>query len=238
MAELTWQGWLTIATVIGALGHLDDAHSFLAQSQGADMVDVVFVDVALMGSRDDGLSLVRAWSSRPDAPMFVLATAVESHAIEAFALGVHDYVLKPYDPQRLLLCLERLRTRRAPPRLPSSPPRIVARRGRSLIFLELSEVWAFESRSRLTVVHGPRGTHEVDLSLHTIEMTFAERFFRVHRNWLVNIAHVRELSREGGSSSLHLGGDAGSSLEVPIARDRAQIVRERLLAGGVGIRNR
>ena len=75
-----------------------------------------------------------------ERPMFVLATAYEQHALEAFELGVVDYLLKPFSEERVVQCLRRLHQRRAGGGgSPSGPPRIVARRKRSLVFLEPHE---------------------------------------------------------------------------------------------------
>ena len=81
--------------------------------------------------------------------------------------------------------------------LKSGPARIVARRKRSLVFLEPPEIWAFEAADRLTFVHTMHGTFDIDLSLAAVEASFGRAFVRVHRNWLVNAMHIKELERDG-----------------------------------------
>ncbi|HEY8087602.1 MAG TPA: LytTR family DNA-binding domain-containing protein, partial [Polyangiaceae bacterium] len=178
-----------LAEVAGAVGTLDEARQALAGDPPGLAVDVAFVDVRIEAAPrgETGLTLVRSIASRPGAPMFVLATAYERHALEAFELGVVDYLLKPFSEERVVQCLRRLQQRRgtAPP-ASSGPPRIVARRKRSLVFLEPLEIWAFEAADRLTFVHTLHGTFDIDLSLAAVEASFARAFIRVHRNWLVN----------------------------------------------------
>lgn len=225
-----------IAQVVGAVGDLDEVNDLL---NGAMNVDAVFVDINLAGSRDTGMSLVRAWSKRPDAPQFVLATALKEHAIEAFELGVVDYVTKPFSQPRVTQCLERLAAQRAP--LTKGPDRVVARRRKSLVFLPVEEIWAFEAAERLTIVHTAHGTLDIDLSLSTIELSFGRRFLRVHRNWLVNASHIRELDRDSGETTVVVGagyGENDPAIRVPVARERAQALRDQLLAGIPGIRRR
>ncbi|MGH7270920.1 MAG: LytR/AlgR family response regulator transcription factor, partial [Polyangiaceae bacterium] len=170
---------------------------------------------------------------------FVLATAYEQHAVEAFDLGVVDYLLKPFSEERVAQCLRRLHERR--PSAPSSlgPARIVARRKRSLVFLEAPEIWAFEAADRLTFVHTTHGTFDIDLSLAAVEASFGRAFVRVHRNWLVNSTHIKELERDGHETRLFVGdgvADAGRGVRVPVARERATAVREMLLANATGLR--
>jgi two-component system response regulator LytT len=227
-----------LAEVVGAVGNVEEAHHVLtAATPGA--IDVAFVDVQLVGSGDAaGLDLVRKLAGRPHAPCFVLATAFKEHALEAFELGVVDYLLKPFTEERVEQCLARVRERK-PEATPLEPLRIVAHRGRNLVFLDPHEVWAFEASARLTYVHTEHGTFDVDLSLSAIEASFGRTLTRVHRNWLVNASHIRELERDGPETRLFVGSKLGtesSGLRVPVARERAQGVRDMLLATAAGVR--
>jgi two-component system response regulator LytT len=231
-----------LAEVVGAVGAVDEAMQALSSDVPGVGLDVVFVDVALQGADSDenGLSLVRSVAGSPNAPMFVLATAYEQHALEAFELGVVDYLLKPFSEERVVQCLRRLHQRRTPAGgLQTGPARIVARRKRSLVFLEPPEIWAFEAADRLTFVHTLHGTFDIDLSLAAVEASFGRAFVRVHRNWLVNSMHIKELERDGHETKLFVGAgvaDAGKGVRVPVARERAAAVREMLLTNATGLR--
>ena len=231
-----------LAEVVGAVGGVDEARQALASDLPGVGLDVVFVDVALDGAarEENGLSLVRSCAGVPNGPMFVLATAYEQHALEAFELGVVDYLLKPFSEDRVVQCLRRLHQRRTPrSNLQGGPARIVARRKRSLVFLEPHEIWAFEAADRLTFVHTLHGTFDIDLSLAAVEASFGRAFVRVHRNWLVNATHIKELERDGHETKLFVGAgvaDAGKGVRVPVARERAAAVREMLLTNATGLR--
>jgi len=223
------------AEVVGAVASLDEARAAMAGSP----VDVVFVDVQLAGTGDSrtGLDLVRAVAREPSAPMFVLATASSQHGLEAFDLGVADYILKPFTEERVQQCLERLLERRAP--RAQGPRRVVARRKKSLVFLDPGSIWAFEAADRLTFVHAPEGRFDIDLSLAAIEASFGRALFRVHRNWLVNLAYVKELERDIGGATVTVGSDLapeGRSIQVPVSQDRSKALRDVLLANATGLR--
>lgn len=229
------------AEIVGAVASAEDARQVLgAPADGA--LDVAFVDVQLVGSPADneGLRLVRELAKEPGAPMFVLATAFREHALEAFDLGVVDYLLKPFTQARVAQCLTRLsERRRAAASAGSEVRRIVARGKRSLVFLRLEEVWAFEADQRLAYVHSQDGRFDVDLSLSAVEASFGRTFLRVHRSWLVNAEHVRELAGVASETVLLVGAPgAGDKLRVPVARERAQSVRAALLGNSIGIRPR
>lgn len=227
-----------LAEVVGAVASAGEARQALQPGPAGAVVDAVFADIALGGGDgESGLDLVRAFAPEAQRPMFVLATAFKDHALEAFDLGVDDYLLKPFTEERVDACLRRLHARRRGA-APARPLRIVARRGRSLVFLDPAEVWAFEAADRLTSVHTPHGTFDLDLSLSSIQASFGRMLTRVHRSWLVNAAHIRELSRDGPETSLLVGGlgPEPRGVRVPVARERAQAVRDHLLAGATGIR--
>jgi DNA-binding LytR/AlgR family response regulator len=223
------------AQVIGAVATLDEAREALLGSPA----DVVFVDVQLAATGDSrtGLDLVRSMATEPSAPMFVLSTASSQHSLEAFDLGVVDYTLKPYTEERVEQCLRRLLERRAP-RQPGVR-RVVARRKKSLVFLDPEKIWAFEAAERLTFVHSPEGRFDIDLSLAAIEASFGRALFRVHRNWLVNLAYVRELERDIGGATVIVGSDLeeeGKSIRAPVSQDRAKALRDVLLENATGLR--
>jgi DNA-binding LytR/AlgR family response regulator len=231
------------AEVVAAVTTIKEAQQALEPSAEA-AIDVAFVDVRLTARKGDesGLSWLRSTATLPGAPMFVLATAHGQHALEAYNLGVADYLLKPFTPRRVSECVGRLLLRRRPPHEGSGaiPLRIAARRERVIVFLELPEVWACEAADRLTFVHSARGRFDLDLTLAAIAASFGRTLLRVHRNWLVNPARVVELERDGKETSLVVGmvDDLGKShLRVPVAKERAVAVRDALLSGTRGIRH-
>ena len=175
-----------MAEVVGAVGTADEARQALTAPDRVEL-DVLFLDVQLAAGEREGLDMLKSLRSTSPGPLVVLATASREHALEAFELGVHDYLLKPFSEDRVESCLTRILERRpSRPHAPKAPQRIVARRKKSLVFLDADEVWAFEAAHRLTFVHTPHGTFDLDLSLAAIEASFGRKLTRVHRSWLVN----------------------------------------------------
>lgn len=227
-----------LAQVVGAVATVDEAKEALA-AEGGPTIDVACCDLQLQGDPRAGLGLARSLAASRPGLMLVIATAFEQHALEAFDLGVVDYLLKPFSEERVVQCLKRLHARRPPPAAAPRPSRIVARRKKNLVFLEPKEIWAFEAADRLTFVHTEHGRFDLDLSLAAIEVSLGRALTRVHRNWLVNAAFIRELERDGSETSLFVGaslGAQGAGLHVPVSRDRAQQVKDMLLADATGLR--
>jgi DNA-binding LytR/AlgR family response regulator len=83
--------------------------------------------------------------------------------------------------------------------------------------------------------------YDIDLSLAAVDAAFPRRFVRVHRNWLVNLSHIRELKRDIGGSVLLVGSGyrpEDPRVAVPVAKDRSQDLRELLLGRSPGVRRR
>lgn len=231
-----------LAEVVGAVASVEEAEEALRAASRLGL-DAAFVDIQLAREEGDRAGLAFARRLRETAPQVqvVLATALEEHALSAFELGAIDYLLKPFGEERALQCLKRLQASVSRTTRTREPERIVARRKKSLVFLQPSEIWAFEADERLTFVHTRHGRFDVDLSLTAIELSLGAQLTRVHRKWLVNAAHVRELMRGDNETLLFVGEGLhgeGPGVEVPVSRDRVVMVRETLLRSAVGTRPR
>lgn len=68
-------------------------------------VDVLFLDVQMPG--ETGLALARELCQQAQPPLIVFVTAYNNFAVEAFELHALDYLLKPFDDDRLGNTLQR-----------------------------------------------------------------------------------------------------------------------------------
>jgi two-component system LytT family response regulator len=89
--------------------------------------DLVFLDVRMPGK--SGFDVVNGLGPGP-APYVVFVTAYGDHAVEAFEVEAVDYLLKPFDRERLDRAVARVRTRA------SEPGKALARLGDLVMRLE------------------------------------------------------------------------------------------------------
>ena len=84
------------------------AEDGLAAARGIEQLhpEVAFLDIQMPGL--SGLE-VAAQLEVSSAPLIVFVTAFDEHAVKAFELNAVDYLLKPYDKDRLLRALQRVR---------------------------------------------------------------------------------------------------------------------------------
>ena len=181
--------------------------------------DVVFLDVELPDvSGLQGAPLLRA------PIVFVTAHAV--YAVDAFAVEAFDYLLKPVDPERLARVLERLRERSSENALPVERIPVVVAGGTEL--LDFDDVHYVQADGDYARVHTYDRTLLCTTSLRELEERLpGDRFVRIHRSYLVNIAKVASV-RRAGADRLRLQLADAAHTELDVARRQAHAVRERL----------
>lgn len=199
--------------------------------------DVVFMDVQMPGL--DGLGVIRKLrENNVSLPYFVLATAYEQYAIEAFRLEALDYLLKPVERDRLALSIERARrsvAEKAKSGQPEPAPaangaahrtKLLIRNANRNLIVDASEVvYATIEDGLITVV---AGALEGQSSYRTIEELQSnldpETFWRVHRSYLVNINRIKEVI-PWFKSSYMLRMDDKKQTEIPVSRVQTKRLR-------------
>lgn len=191
--------------------------------------DVVFLDIQM--PRISGLEML-AMLDPEHAPRIVFLTAHDNYAVQAFEEHAFDYLLKPVDPVRLGKTLQRLQRDCAPqdvgPLKRIHPLRQIPCAGQNRItLLRVEDVEYVASRSSGIFVVGEDGKERfTELSLRTLEERTS--LFRCHRQFMVNLDHIKELRfEEGGLGEIQtLAGHA-----VPVSRRFLAALKEKL---GVG----
>ena len=171
----------------------------------------------------DAAALVRGGSS-PPAVVFVTAHA--EYAVEAFAVEAFDYLLKPVDPERLARVVERLRDRSSEHAAP--PPKIPVVAGGRTELIDVDEVHFVQADGDYCRVHTYDRSYLATVTLGELEESLPpQRFVRIHRSHLVNLAKVGAVKR-AGADRIRLVLDDADRTELDVARRQSRRVRELL----------
>lgn len=202
--------------------------------------DLVFLDVQMPGL--DGIGVIRKLREQnAPLPYFVLATAYDQYAVEAFRLEALDYLLKPVDRDRLAESIARAQRSigersRSPEARPSPPPKPVLQRTKVLVkaqnrnFIVDAQdiIYATIEDGLITVV---TSHFEGVSNYRTIEELQSnldpDMFWRVHRSYLVNINRIREVI-PWFKSSFQLRMDDKKQTEIPVSRVQTKRLRALL----------
>jgi len=197
--------------------------------------DLVFLDVQMPGL--DGLGVInKLRADKAPMPSFVLCTAYDQYALEAFRLDVLDYLLKPVDRDRLEVTVDRARRQMLDPEphavaatAPAGPAhnKIIVKAGGHNMIVDVADlVYATIDDGLITVV---TSTFEGQTSFKTIEELQANLdpavFWRTHRSYLVNINHIKEVIA-WFKSSYQLRMDDKKASEIPVSRVQTRRLRE------------
>jgi two-component system response regulator LytT len=202
--------------------------------------DLVFLDVQMPGL--DGMGVIEKLRAQGvPLPYFVMATAYDQYAVEAFRLEALDYLLKPVEKDRLAMAVDRARkgiaerAKVAPPSdLPSSKPSLqrskllVKSNHRNFIVDAQDVVYATIDDGLITVV---AASLEGQSNYRTIEELQSnldpDMFWRVHRSYLVNIHRIKEVI-PWFKSSFQLRMDDKKQTEIPVSRVQTKRLRALL----------
>lgn len=161
--------------------------------------DIALIDIRM--PRMDGIELAQQLAVQPQAPAIVFVTAYDEFALKAFELAAADYLLKPARAARLLEALKKAR-RLAPvdPLLhalaPTGRTRLrVVERG-SVLLVPIDDVLYLRAEQKYVTVRTAEREYLIEESLAHLEVEFAARFVRIHRNCLVAVAAVAGVVRE------------------------------------------
>lgn len=222
-----------------------------AQARAAALrLDAIFLDVELTDGR--GFDLV---AQLQPAPAIVFVTAHDLYAVKAFDVAAIDFLLKPIEPARLALAVERLRRHGqdaaqaavsgrerqddveldADPRQAGPRQRIHLRiDGKSVIApLRTVAMLAAEADFTRVFLKGARDYLVCRLLRHFEAQLPTPPFVRISRSLIVNLDQLERVEwQEAGRCSLSLGGDIGPVMLGRIAarRLRQSIEGDRMIS--------
>jgi len=195
--------------------------------------DAVFVDVRLPGL--DGMELAHTIREMANPPLVVFSTAYPDYAVDAFAVGAADYLLKPYTAERVRRTVHRLRAllggagegAKATVRDAVAVPR-----SRGWILVPKDQICWLQVRLGGVHLHTTGGAcYLMPGTLSEYEARLGEPFFRAHRHLLVNLRHVAEVVRQD-NGNLYLVMNDPRKAKLPVSRHRSQELRRKLALEG------
>jgi two-component system LytT family response regulator/two-component system response regulator LytT len=214
--------------------------------------DLIFLDVQMPGLT--GFEVARRLMQRTQGSQIVFVTAFDQHAIEAFEVNAVDYLLKPVEPGRLEMAIERARKRVSSERTApgdgtassigadqlerilqlvserqSRRDRLAIKVGERFLLVQAEDILhASLSDESITVVTnqytGTSNYRTLDELQARLDPSI---FWRVHRSHLVNINKIKEIV-PWFSRNYILRMKDDKATEIPVSRTQTRRLREYL----------
>lgn len=192
-------------------------------------LDRLDVDVALLDVRMGAVSGLEVSKLAEELGVEVIfTTAHEQHAVEAFARGAVDYVLKPIEAARLEQAMARATRRiedaRRAPSAASVPERLALEVRGEVRLVRPGDVTHAVHDGQLVTVFVSGEPLLTEKSLTELEAMLPS-LTRVHRRALLSLAHVERLRPLATGGYLAI---VGAEQEVPVSRQAARELRRKL----------
>ena len=172
---------------------------------------IIFLDIVM--PETDGMETARRLRAQGFHGALVFTTVLVDCVFDAFSVEAADYLLKPIVPERLACVMDRLAG--------GGSRTVSVQRGRHRDIVNLADIAYCEVRGRHLFVHrADRSVLEFRGKMEEFAAQAGDSFFRAHRGFLVNLAHVTGFS----DSEIELAGGEC----VPLSRLRAAEFRRRL----------
>jgi DNA-binding LytR/AlgR family response regulator len=168
------------------------ATDFLRQNHS----DLIFLDIHLPKLK--GMAFLKTLTH---PPAVIITTAYHQYAVEGFNLNVTDYLLKPFDFERFLIAVTKVKTAQTEKQQTNENQEL-----KDFIFLNVqkkkvkilfSEIVYIESQLEYIKIVTINKEYISKMSTHEIEVLLpANLFKRIHRSYIVSISKIESYTAE------------------------------------------
>lgn len=177
-------------------------------------VDLIFLDIHLPKLK--GMAFLKTLT---DPPAVIITTAYHQYAVEGFNLNVTDYLLKPFEFERFLVAVNKIKAAEGEKQKTTESP------DKDFIFLNVqkkkvkilfSEIVYIESQREYIKIVTTKKEYISKMSTHEIETLLPSNLFkRIHRSFIVSVTKIESYTAE----AVELNG-----VSIPIGRGYRDVI--------------
>ena len=175
--------------------------------------DLIFLDIHLPKLK--GMAFLKTLTH---PPAVIITTAYHQYAVEGFDLNVTDYLLKPFDFERFLNAVTKVKTRQSEKQKPNDEIKdfIFLNAERKKVKILFSEIVYIESQREYIKIVTTKKEYISKMSTHEIEALLpANLFKRIHRSFIVSLSRIESYTAD----MVEVNG-----VSIPIGRDYRDII--------------
>ena len=161
-------------------------------------IDLLFLDIELAPDRPDGMALARKLRERAAGtqPVIIFVTGYERYVFDAFDVGAFQYLLKPVNEEKFAQvfarAVEQIQARRENPQRRRV---LTLQSANTSKTVPLDSICYIESSDHKVVLHLRDGEFACYAKIRDLELELQDRFFRIHKGYLVNLSYVDGYSK-------------------------------------------
>lgn len=180
-------------------------------------IDLIFLDIHLPKLK--GMPFLKTLAN---PPAVIITTAYHQYAVEGFNLNVTDYLLKPFEFERFLTAVNKVKTAQG-----GKTKLKETREIKDFIFLNVqkkkvkilfSELLYIESQREYIKIITTKKVYMPKMSTHEIEKLLPSNLFkRIHRSFIISVNQIESYTAE----MVEING-----VSIPIGRDYRGIIEK------------
>ena len=158
--------------------------------------DMIFLDIQMKGK--NGMETAKAIRESDKEAVIIFVTAIKAYVFQAFDVGAFHYLLKPVEEKKFIEVFENAvrEIKRQKSKQESELPILRIKARSHSYILKQSEIIFIENRANKVEIHTTRDIIEAYYTMSKLEGELGNSFYRCHRGYLVNMAHIAEYSSD------------------------------------------
>ena len=181
----------------------------------SNTVDLIFLDIHLPKLK--GMAFLKTLTS---PPAVIITTAYHQYALEGFNLNVTDYLLKPFEFERFLVAVTRVKITQTEKHRsieePAEKDHLFLNVQKKKVKILFSEILYIESQREYIKIVTTKKEYISKMSTHEIESLLpANLFKRIHRSFIVSVSKIESYTAE----AVEVNG-----ISIPIGRGYKDVI--------------
>ncbi len=167
--------------------------------------EVVFLDIEMNGT--SGLDCAKIITDLDPKTKIIFATAHSQYMSDAFELYAYDYLVKPFNIDRVNQTLDRIKSMS---QLSSHDQfvkivkyerglnKLLVKGKESMSFIDIKDIILVQRENSSTVIYTNQDSFTTSLNISDIEIKLdPEQFLRSHKSYLINISQIKKIEPYG-----------------------------------------
>lgn len=187
--------------VVGETDELAEAVSLFTKYKP----EVVFLDIEINGA--SGLDCARIIADLEPKTRIIFATAHEEYMSSAFEVYAFDYLLKPFNVERVNQTLNRIlkldEKKQAEPlekivKYEKGLEKLLLKGREGMSFVDIRDIILVQRENSSTVIYTAKDSFVTSIGLGDIEEKLdSQQFMRSHKSYIINLSQVKKIEPYG-----------------------------------------
>lgn len=167
--------------------------------------EVVFLDIGIKGQ--NGIECARILTDLNPKVKIIFATAHTEYMSEAFELYAFDYLVKPFDLERVKRTLGRIVEQMLPKEcepeekvlnIQHRQDKLLVKGKESMSFIHIPDIILIQRENNATVIYTEKDSYVTSVSMAELEKKLdPEQFLRSHKSYIINLSRIRKIEPYG-----------------------------------------